>query len=204
MSQPISNPVRIFVFTCLLGLFAGLANGQTASIPSSDTGYEAVLNILVGSNESIPGKSLPKSLSSVQRQLNENFGFSNYSLSSTLLGRISAPGSVEYKSISDHFGKESVDAPTFVEWTLQLRPAASADAPKLQLDAFRFGARVPILMRGRGPDGQNAGATAYESIGLSSQRVALPIGKPALIGTVSLPGTNGTLFLVLTIRPAAD
>ena len=204
MSQPISRPLRIFLFTCLLGLFAGLANGQTVPIPSSDTGYEAVLNILVGSNESTLGKGLPKSLSSIQRQLNENFGFSNYNLSSTLLGRISAPGSVEYKSISDHFGREAVDAPTFVEWTLQLQPAATAAANKLQLNAFRFGARVPVVTRGRGPDGQSAGTTTYESIGLSSQRVALPVGKPALIGTVSLPGTNGTLFLVLTIRPAAD
>ena len=204
MSQPISHPLRIFLFTCLLGLLAGLANGQTASTPSSDTGYEAVLNILVGSNESVPGKGLPKSLSSVQRQLNENFGFSNYNLSSTLLGRLSAPGSVEYKSISDHFGRESVDAPTFVEWSLQLLPATSAEVNKLQLNAFRFGARVPVVIRGKGPDGQSSGATTYESIGLSSQRVALPIGKPALIGTVSLPGTNGTLFLVLTIRPAAE
>ena len=204
MSQPVSNPLRIFLFTCLLGLSAGLANGQTASISSSDTGYEAVLNILVGSNEAIPGKGLPKSLSSVQRQLNENFGFSNYTLSSTLLGRLSAPGSVEYKSISDHFGKESVDAPTFVEWTVQLLPATSAEANKLQLNTFRFGARVPVIVRGKGPDAQSSGATTYESIGLSSQRVALPLGKPALIGTVSLPGTNGTLFLVLTIRPAAE
>ena len=204
MSQPVSSPIRIFLFTCLLGLFAGLANGQSASIPSSDAGYEAVLNILVGSNESISGKALPKSLSSVQRQLNENFGFSNYNLRSTLLGRVSAPGSVEYKSISDHFGRESVDAPTFVEWTLQLLPAAAADANRLQLSAFRFGARVPVLIRGRGPDGQNSGATTYESIGLSSQRVALSIGKPALIGTVSLPGTSGTLFLVLTVRLAVD
>lgn len=205
MYRPESNSLRIIVFACLLGLFAGIANGQAVPIQPSDSGYEAVLNILVGSNEATPGKGLPKSLSAVQRQLNENFTYSNYALSNTLLSRLSSPGDVEYKSVSDRFGKEVGDYPTFVDWSLQLRPASSAQVNKLQMENFRFGARVPIVTaRVKGPDGQSPGTAAYESIGLTTRRVVLPIGKPSLIGTVSLPGTAGTLFLVLTIRPAAD
>jgi hypothetical protein len=193
------------VFVCLLGLFAGFANGQAVPIQPSDTGYEAVLNILVGSNEASPGKGLPKSLSAVQRQLNENFAYSNYTLSNTLLSRLSSPGDVEYKSVSDRLGKEAGDYPTFVDWSLQLRPAAPTQAGRLQMENFRFGARVPVVTaRIKGPDGQSPGTTAYEPIGLTTRRVMLPVGKPSLIGTVSLPGTAGMLFLVLTIRPAAD
>lgn len=205
MYRPESNSLRIFVFACLLCLFAGVANGQAAPNPLSDTGYEAVLNILVGSNEATPGKGLPKSLSAVQRQLNENFTYSNYTLTNTLLSRLSSPGDVEYKSVSDKFVRETGDNPTFVDWSLQLRPAATAQANKLQMENFRFGARVPIVTaRTKGPDVQSPGTTIYESIGLTTRRVTLPVGKPSLIGTVSLPGTAGTLFLVLTIRPAAD
>jgi hypothetical protein len=205
MYRPESISLRVLVFACLLGMFAGFANGQATPNPTSDTGYEAILDILVGSNEAAPGKGLPKSLSAVQRQLNENFTYSNYTLSNTLLSRLSSPGDVEYKSVSDRLGKEVGDYPTFVDWSLQLRPTSTAQANKLQMENFRFGARVPIVTdRTKGPDGQSPGATMYEPIGLTTRRVVLPIGKPSLIGTVSLPGTAGTLFLVLTIRPAAD
>jgi len=44
----------------------------------------------------------------------------------------------------------------------------------------------------------------YEAVGLNMNRVSLPENKPTLIGTLSLPKTTGTMFLVLTVRPTEN
>ena len=201
MSQRIFHAVRVFLF---VGLFAALAISSSAQ--TATAGYDAVLHILIGSNSTTPGAEIPKTLSSVQRQLRDNFAFSNYKLTNTLLSRVATAGAVEYKSVSDVLGKEAGELPpTFIDWSFQLRAPESLEGDRLQLNMFRFGARVPInISRTKGPDGQSSGVINYEAVGLTTQKMSIPVGKPALIGTVSLPGTTGTLFLVMTIRPAID
>jgi hypothetical protein len=43
--------------------------------------------------------------------------------------------------------------------------------------------------------------TNYESIGLDLNRVTLAENTPTVIGTLTLPNTAGTLFLVMTAKP---
>jgi hypothetical protein len=62
---------------------------------------------------------------------------------------------------------------------------------------FRFGARVPIRVAEPGKPGA---AINYESIGLTINRVSFRENVPTLLGTISLPRTAGTLFIVLTVR----
>jgi hypothetical protein len=43
-------------------------------------------------------------------------------------------------------------------------------------------------------------AIGYESVGLDLNRITLPENAPTLVGTLTLPNTAGTLFLVITAR----
>ena len=62
-----------------------------------------------------------------------------------------------------------------------------------QARGFRFGAKVPVLT---GPTKD----ITFEAIGLNLDRVGLAENIPTLIGTLNLPGANGTIFLVMTIK----
>jgi hypothetical protein len=72
-----------------------------------------------------------------------------------------------------------------------------------QADSFRFGARVPVLTGGSSDAaGKGAPIYNYEPIGIALSRVGLMGGSPTLIGTLNLPGTSGTIFLIMTVRSA--
>jgi hypothetical protein len=159
--------------------------------------YEAVLQVVIGSDQA---GELPQGLAPITRQLRSNFGFSGYRLANTFIGRFSPGGSLEYKSVADIFGQPQDSAvPTFLDWTMgRLRVAQDERGQTMiQAEPFRFGARVPVRV------GQpNAEAVNYETVGLTTMRLGLPAGRPTLVGTLSLPKTSGTMFLVLTVRPA--
>ena len=53
-------------------------------------------------------------------------------------------------------------------------------------------------------DGKTSGTMVYEPVGLTVNHLVLPENRPTMIGTISLPKTNGTVFLVLTIRRAVS
>lgn len=168
-----------------------------------EASYDIALHVLIGSSDGAKGE-LPASLANVAKQLKANFDFKDYRLASVFLGRISNNGSVEYKSVGNLFGKETEVLPqSFLEWTLgncRGMPTAKGQ-PGLQAQVFRFGARVPVPVGGPKAD---AGAAApvfnYESIGLTLGKIGLAENTPTLIGTLHLPGANGTVFLVMTVR----
>ena len=58
-----------------------------------------------------------------------------------------------------------------------------------------------VTSRVTGEGGKTIPVTNYESVGLTLQRISIAEGTPTLIGTISLPRTTGTVFLVLTVRP---
>ena len=98
------------------------------------------------------------------------------------------------------------DALTFLEWNLtglkNLQNAAGQNAFQFQI--FRFGARVPIkALSYRDETGKVPAVYNYESIGLTLSRMSVLENVPTLIGTLSQPRTNGTLFLILTVKNAA-
>ncbi len=169
--------------------------------------YNVSLNLVIGSNDATKGGDLSADLGVVSRQLKSAFPFSNYRLASTLLGRISNTGNYSYKSSSNIFGAES-SAPTqtFIEWSLNSFRSATANAKGqngFQVQGLRFGARVPVLLyASSGEGGKTVPAYNYESIGLDLNKVGLPENTPTLIGTLNLPGTSGTIFLIMTVKSA--
>src|SRR5688572_7900315 len=81
--------------------------------------YEVSLQLIIGSNDTSVKADVPASLSNISRQLKSSFGFANYRLAGTFLGRVSNSGTFEYKSSTNMFGQESERSrPTFLDWSL--------------------------------------------------------------------------------------
>ena len=190
---------RYFSFLALpllIFLAFSAASAQTDPGPQPEPTYELSLQVVIGSNDPGPGTSLPQSLSGISRQLKNNFSFTHYRLATTFLGRISNNGNLEYKSVSNILGQETdSDSQTFLDWSI----VSLRSMPRgFQARTFRFGARVPIQT---GTLGDKV-VTNYENVGLNMVTLGLPANTPTLLGTVSLPKTSGTIFLVATIRSA--
>lgn len=168
--------------------------------------FNVSLNLIIGSNDAGTRGELPADLAAVSRQIKSSFSFSNYRLGSTLIGRISNTGNYEYKSSSSIFGVESPSAQkTFVEWSLnnfRIMPNGKGQNG-FQTQGLRFGANVPVVT-GTVKDqaGKEQSIVNYEPIGLNLNKVSLPENTPTLIGTLNLPGTTGTIFLIMTVKSA--
>lgn len=182
-----------------LNLFGQADNTQ----PRVEASYEVKLQLIVGSNDDSKNSLPPDLRGGVTEQLRSNFGFSGYRLDNTFVGRVGGSGSFEYKSIWNTAGTDA-DSPSFLEWSLgRLRSATNEKGQAVLLaEPFRFGARVPVKVSTVTEGGKTLTSVNYESIGLTVNRVSLAPNTPTLIGTLSLPKTAGTIFLVLTVRPA--
>ena len=204
MNKPSFRPhFRFLVVVLMLGSISVL--GQNA-LTNSDQSFEATLHVLIGSDDTTQRAELPRSLDGVSKQIRDNFTFKNYRLMNTYYGRLANNGSLEYKSVSSlKNASTELDAPTFLDWQLasfKVEPPASGDK-NLSMQMFRFGARVPIVIaKIAGEDAKGVPVTNYESVGLTLTKVSIAQDSPTLIGTISLPRTTGTVFLVMTIRPA--
>lgn len=200
------NKILTFFFVAAVVVFAGrFSFGQETAKPGiRDGNYEAMLYVVLGSNDTAPGSELPKSISGVTRQLRDHFTFNSYRLLNTYVGRVANNGSLEYKSIASlQDSDRELDSPSFLEWNLvNLRSGDSpAGGDLLVMQAFRFGARVPVRLVSMGEGGKSNTVANYENVGLNVNRLGITQNSPTLIGTISLPRTTGTVFLVLSVRP---
>ncbi len=190
--------LSIFVLLLLLLTSYSVTPCQSEQLEPS---YEVALHVVIGSNEPGGKTDLPAGLSVISKHLKGNFSFSNYRLANTFLGRVSNTGTVEYKSVSNILGEETdAESQTFLEWSMvNFRSLPTG----FQAKSFKFGARVPVRT-GSFKDA-SGGATPvvnYESVGLTMYMIGLPANTPTLVGTISLPRTTGTIFLVATIKTA--
>lgn len=189
------------LFTCF---FSISTSAQTDPAPI-ESNYEAILQVVLGSSEATQKGDLPPSLNDVSRQLKTNFSFPNYKLVNTYIGRLANTGNLEYKSLSNIYGLEQEsDSPSFLDWRLVgLRSVSGAGGRKaFNVQHFRFGARVPIRFTNPADaSGKAPTIVNYESLGLTLDKTSVPENSPTLIGTLSLPKTTGTVFLVLTVKP---
>ena len=199
---------KILFKTVFILLIAGAAStalyGQNEGRPVEPS-YEVSLQLIVGSNDPIARPEVPSNLSNISKHLKNSFAFSNYRLAGTFLGRITNGGNFEYKSTTNIFGQESEKTrPTFLDWSLMdLRNGPTASGKRgFQARAFRIGARVPVTVSTVSDAGKTVPVANYESIGLNLQLVGIAENSPTLIGTLNLPGTDGTIFVVMTVRNA--
>lgn len=188
----LSRSLSVSIFALVLMLVGSVVTvAQTDGGPRLEPSYEGSLQLLIGSNDAAARGEVPRNLLTISAQIKNSFGFTNYRLASTLLGRVSNTGDFEYKSLANVFGQElDPKSGTFLEWSMNgFRNLPSAKGQGFQAQRFRFGARVPVTT---GTYQDNTGKTNpvinYESIGLSYTRVGVPENVPTLIGTLNLPG----------------
>lgn len=209
MTQPnfvfkfVFSVASLFVF-CFAAALVSFA--QPAARVEAEPSYEVVLQLLVGSNDAAAkAAAVPVNLAAVTKKINDNFAFSNYRLSNTYVGRVANTGSIEYKSVANGFGQtEAPDTPIFLEWSIvSLRSVPNAAGRNaVQIQPFRFGARVPIKTANlRDEAGKTSSIINYESIGLTLQKINLTENSPTLIGTLPTTKAGETIFLVLTVKP---
>lgn len=207
MNKPnfIFKAASIFV---LCFLTSTVLFGQTDVKTQAEPSYEVVLQVVAGSNDAAQKPNLPSNLANVAKNLRNNFSFSNYRLSNTYIGRVANTGNIEYKTVTSGFGQNpNSETPSFLEWSLgNLRNLPDANGRRaIQLQPFRFGARMPIVTASYKDDGGKTNSVInYESIGLTLQRVSLPENVPTLVGTLSTPKSDEAIFLVLTVRPVEE
>ena len=199
MNQP-KSILSAFLLLVVTAVLTHSAAAQSDTKIQADQDYDITLQVLIGTNEAGPRFDVPQNLSTISKQLKSNFAFSGYRLANTFLGRVSNTGSFDYKSVSDALGQESAGGvPSFLEWSIGGLRGTSAG---LQAQSFRFGARVPVMsINARDETGKPMSVYNYESIGLNIARLGTSENVPTLLGSLSLPKTNGTLFLVLTLTP---
>ena len=202
MNKPEMRSLSLSVAAVLLcGSISFFAQAPT----TADQSYEATLYVVIGSDDATQRGDLPKSLDAVSKQIRDTFTFKNYRLMNTYYGRLANNGSLEYKSVSSlKNASTELDSPTFLDWQLASFKAESTSLGKgaLSMQTFRFGARVPIVVaKIAGDDAKGVPVTNYESVGLTLSRLTVSENAPTLIGTISLPRTTGTVFLVMAIKP---
>ena len=183
-------------------IFLALGLTAVAQQPSTvDTNYDVTLQLVIGSNEPGSKSDLPADLGPVSRQIRSSFDLAGYRVASTFFGRIASNGNFDYNSVASLEGKDLSSAvPTFLDWSLRDLHAAPGSRG-LQAASFRFGARVPVVV---GDSSKGQQAVNYENLGVSLNRVGLNENTPTLIGTLHLPGTGGTIFLIMTIQPTQN
>lgn len=200
MNQSISI-FRLLTPALAIVIAAVAAIAQTETKPPADRDLDLTLQVLTTGSEPGTKAELPANLAPIARQLKADLGIANLRLASTFLGRTSTSGGYEYKSITESLSPAADgEPPTFLESSLN---GVRTGSGGLYAQTFRFGARVPVrstVMREDG--GKPASMFSYESIGLGINRLGLAEDQPILIGSLSLPRQNSTLFLVLTVRPA--
>jgi len=182
----------------VLGSIAIFGQGPVAV----DQSFEATLYVVIGSDDASQRGDLPKSLDAVAKQIRDNFTFKNYRLMNTYYGRLANNGSLEYKSVSSlKNASTELDSPTFLDWQLSNFKSDTSGTDMLSMQMFRFGARVPIVIaKIAGDDAKGVPVTNYESVGLTLTKLSVTENSPTLIGTISLPRTAGTVFLVMAIK----
>lgn len=160
--------------------------------------YEVKLQILSASNKAGGKIEVPDALSTIVRKLREHQSFNNYELVETYTERIAEGGSIEFRGISNRLnaGTEKQLA-IFTDWTIRSLQNVKNSTGKnfLQFNSFRYGARVPVLV---------GDVANYEQIGITINKLSLPENVPTLAGSLSMPQADGFVFVILTVKKAAE
>lgn len=186
-----------------LAVFSTETFAQNDRATASAQSYEVMLQVVTEPGEKSGKADLPDNLAALQKEIKSTFGIPKLRLMNTFIGRINTNGGIGYKGILNAVSGENTRS-SFLEWSVaNFRVNASDAVPSvISIQSFRFGARVPLTTNVMPAEaGKPILQVSYESIGLNLERVGLQVNQPTLIGTLELPGSNGMVFLVLTVKP---
>ncbi len=185
------------VFLICTAFFAS-AGAQSVQPSSNDTPIHVELRVLTATPDQKASVKLPAKLSAVSRHVTEMVGPTDLRIAETYIGRIGHRGSMNYKSLANvAVYPGDIDTPSIMEWNLTRVEIGLQGS--LTANSFNFGARIPIRGARLGTDANATRVVNYEYIGVSLGELTVPNGVPTLIGSLSLPNSEGTMFLVLTL-----
>jgi len=199
MNQIRSLFVSIFV-SGVLFFVPVIGFGQVAVEPS----YEVSLQLLLGSNDAPSKANLPANLSTVLQHLKLNFGMSEYRLVNTSVGRVANMGNFDSLSVLN-IGPQTAGQPqSLLQWVVfNLKGGMSAKGGNaFQVQSLRIQARVPFSTAVAKEDAaKDRDLVTYENFGFNLTKVGFQENVPVLIGTLNLPGSTETVFVVMTVKP---
>ncbi len=187
----------------LLTAFTIRTIAQNDSSAVSEQNYEVFLQVLAEPDDKGGKTDLPENLTTVQKEIKSTFGIQKLRLMNTFIARINSNGTISYKGILNSFGSDNT-RPSFLDWAVEnFRVNASGPVSSgVSMQSFRFGARVPVATNiVSSEEDKPIMQVTWESVGLNLQQLGFHLNQPTLIGTLELPGSNGMLFLVLTVKP---
>jgi hypothetical protein len=188
--------------------FSSNSFGQS-QLKQIEPSFEVILQVLTASNgtgDKSVAAAVPQNLSNVIKKLKANYSFSNYRVSSTFFQRVANSGNLEFKGVSNE-PNQDVYAPIFSEFTLgQLLALPDARGQNsISIQSFRFGQRVPVKTANyKDETGKSNAVLNYENVGLTMQKLALPLDTPTIIGNLSTSKSDELIFLILTVKPAEE
>lgn len=171
-----------------------------------ETNLETQLFLIVGTDADVPDSKMPAALDTVVKQLRANLPFKNYRLAATMINRVKNEGRMELRWIGGPMTLAAGPAPalnpsfsTFSVRQVRVVPANDGQ-PRVQMEGFNFGARVPIQVSSAiAANGAVAPVINYESTGVSTD-VSMREGEAVIVGTLNIGPSGDALILVVSAK----
>jgi hypothetical protein len=171
-----------------------------------ETNLETQLFLIVGTDADVPDSKMPAALDTVVKQLRANLPFKNYRLAATMINRVKNEGRMELRWIGGPMtlaaGPAPALNPSFSTFSVrQVRVVPANDGPpRVQMEGFNFGARVPIQVSSAiAANGAVAPVINYESTGVSTD-VSMREGEAVIVGTLNIGPSGDALILVVSAK----
>lgn len=172
-----------------------------------ETNLDTQLYLIVGTNQDGADAKLPAVLDQVVKELRASLPFKNYRLSATLINRVKSDGQLSLRWIGGPLqasGAASNTTPSFNDFAVRVvRLTNDAEGrPKIRMDGFRFGSRIPIVTyTAVASTGPASPIINYENTGLNTD-ISMREGEPVIVGTLNVGPSGDAIILVVSARRA--
>ena len=179
---------------------------KRAETKDDETNLETQLYLIVGTDGDVPDTKLPAALDTVVKQLRATLPFKNYRLAATMVNRVKNEGRLELRWIGGPMtlaaGPTPALNPSFSNFSIrQVKLVQASDGqPRVQMQGFNFGARVPIQVSGAiAANGAVAPTINYEPTGIATD-VSMREGEPVIVGTLNIGPSGDAIILVASTK----
>ena len=198
--------LALCLLTAVVSVQAQDSNTKQAETKEDETNLETQLYLIVGTDGDVPDTKLPAALDTVVKQLRATLPFKNYRLAATLVNRVKNEGRLELRWIGGPMtlaaGPAPALNPSFSNFSIRVVKLvqASDGQPRVQMQGFNFGARVPIQVSGAiAANGAVAPTINYEPTGVSTD-VSMREGEPVIVGTLNIGPSGDAIILVASAK----